>query len=172
MVFLHRGVGGAQLSASLLGSDSRSETAEKLSHAVDAASDHGCGKMMRAGDDVRDDFGVLRIWDARLEDANNCRRAITNAAQANSFADDRRIPVKSGRPETVGENDDAGSVGTVVLRPNEAAEHRTKAHHIEVVAADNATLNGTRLAEADHGEVHGGKVAKRAHAFHTRSQIL
>ena len=71
---------------------------------------------MRAGDHVGDDFGILRIWDARFEDANDCRRAITDATEANGFADDRRILVKSGRPETVGENDDAGSFGTVVLQ--------------------------------------------------------
>ena len=70
---------------------------------------------MRAGDHVGDDFGILRIWDARFEDANDCRRAITDATEANGFADDRRILVKSGRPETVGENDDAGSFRTVVL---------------------------------------------------------
>ena len=85
MVFLHRGVGGAQLGASLIESDSGSETAEKLRHAMDAASDHGCGKMMRAGDHVGDDFGILRIWDARLEDANDCRRSITDAARGERF---------------------------------------------------------------------------------------
>jgi hypothetical protein len=108
---------------------------------MDAASDHGCGKMMRAGDDVGDDFGILGIWDARLEDANDCRRAITDTTEANGFAYDRRILVKSGRPETVGENDDAGSFGTVVLRSDEATEHGMKAHHVEIRAADNAALN-------------------------------
>ena len=63
--------------------------------------------------------------------------------------------MKSCRPETVGENDDTGSFGTVVFRPNKATEHGTKAHHLEIVAADDATSNGTRLTEADHGEVHG-----------------
>src|ERR1700722_8942808 len=154
MVLLHHGVGGAQLSASLIESDSGSETAEKLSHAMDAAGDHGCGKMMRAGDDVGDDFGILRIWDARLEDANDYRGAITDTTEANGFAYDRRILVKSGGPETVGENDDAGSLGTVVLRPNEAAKHGTKAHHVEICASDDAAANRTRLTEADHGEIH------------------
>ena len=64
-----------------------------------------------------------------------------SAAEANGFADDRRILVKSGRPETVGENDDAGSFGTVVLRSDEAAEHGMKAHHIEIGAADDAASN-------------------------------
>jgi hypothetical protein len=42
----------------------------------------------------------------------------------------------------------------------------------EIVAADNATSNRTRLAEADHGEAHGGEVAKRAQGFHSGAQIL
>src|ERR1700693_1534627 len=135
---------------------------------MDAASDHGCGKMMRAGDHIGNNFGILRIWHARFEDANNCRRPITDATESNGFADDRRILVKSGGPETVGENNDAGSFRTVVLRSDEAAEHRMKAHDVEIGAANHATSNGTRLAEADHGEVHGGEVAKRAQGFHAR----
>src|SRR5580704_14857298 len=172
MFFLHRGVGRAQLSASLFHSDPGSQTAEQFSHAMDAARDHGRGKMMRAGDDVGNNFGILRIWDARLEDANDCRRSITDATQPYRLSQDRRILVKSGCPETVGEKHDAGSLGTVVLRPNEATEHGMKAHHLEIVASDDAALNGTRLTEADHGEVHGGEVAKGAHGFHGGTQVL
>src|SRR5580704_19094742 len=159
MLLLHRRVGGAQLSAGLIDGDSRSETPEKLRHAMDAPSDHGCGEMMRAGDDVGNNFGILRIWDARLEHANDCRGAIPDATQANGFADDRRILVKRVRPETVREHDNARIVRTVVLRSNQTAEHGTQAHHIEICSSDNATLNRTRLTEADHGEVHGGEVA-------------
>src|SRR3984957_7552140 len=139
---------------------------------MDAASDHGCGKMMRAGDYVGDDFGILRIGDARLEHANDCRRPITDATEADCFADDRGILVKSGRPETIRENDDAGGVGTVVFRSDQATEYGTKAHHVEIRAANDAASNGTRLPEADYGEVHGGEVAKRAQGFHARTQVL
>src|ERR1700677_4690092 len=116
MLLFHRRVYRAQLSASLIESDSGSEMAENLSHAMDAASDHGCGKVMRAGDHVGNNFGLLRIGDARFEDANDCRRAITDAAEANGFPDHRGILVKSGGPETIRENNDAGSVGTIVLK--------------------------------------------------------
>ena len=94
------------------------------------------------------------------------------AAKANGFADHRRIFVKSGRPETIGENDDAGSFGAVVLRSDETAEDRVKAHDIEVVAADDASLNFARLTEADHGEADGGEIAERAQGFHAGAQIL
>jgi len=76
---------------------------------------------MRAGDYVGDDFGILGIWNAGFQDANDCRRPITYAAEANGFAEDRRILAKSSRPETICENDDAGSFGTVVLRSDETA---------------------------------------------------
>src|SRR3984957_17760750 len=139
---------------------------------MDAAGDHGRRKMMRTGDHVGDDFGILGIGDARLEHANDGRRPITDATEANGFADDRRILSKSGRPETVRKNNPARSFRTVVSRSDEAAEHGTKTHHVKIRAADNATSNGTRLTEADHGEVHGGEVAKRAQGFHARAQIL
>ena len=160
------------LSPEAISGDSENQTAEKLSHAMDAASDHGCGKMMRAGGHVGDDFTILGIWDARFEDANDCRRAITDATEVNGFAEERRILVTSCRPETVRENDDAGSSRTVVLRSDEATEHGTNAYHVEIRAADHAAPNRTWLTEADHGEVHGGEVAKRAHGFHARAQIL
>ena len=47
-----------------------------------------------------------------------------------------------------------------------------KAHHVEIPAADHASANGTRFTYADHGEVHGREVAKRAQGFHARAQIL
>src|SRR5271156_5078705 len=113
VVLLHRGVDGGQLSVSLIQSDSWSETPEKLRHAMDAASDHGCRKMMRTGDHVGDDFGILWIGDTRLEHANDDRRPITDATEANGFADDRRILAQSGGPETVRKNNDARSVRAV-----------------------------------------------------------
>src|SRR5215813_11892425 len=172
MVSLHRGVDRAQLSTSLVESGSGRETAEKFSHAMNAAGDHGRGEMMRAGDDVGDDFGVLWVWDAGLEDANDFHRPLTNAAEENSLADYRRLFAKGGGPETIGKNDDSGSVWAIVLRPNETPEDGMKAHHIEKRAADNATLNGTRLTEADHGETHGGEVAECAQGFDTSAQVL
>src|SRR6202158_3007061 len=172
MVFLHRGVDGAQLGASLIESGSGSKTPKKLRHAMDAAGNHSCGKMMRTGDYVRDDLGILRIWDAGFEDANDGRRAVAYAAEANGFADDRGVLVKRIRPETIGENDHAVGFGAVVLRSDEAAEHRMQAHHVEIRATNHATANGTRLTEADHGETHNGEVPERAHGFHAAAQIL
>ncbi len=139
---------------------------------MNAAGDHGRGEMMRACDDVGDDFGVLWVGNAGFEDADDFRRPFTKAAEANGLADDRRILAESGGPETIGENDDSGSIGAIVLRADEAPENGMKAHHIEKRAADNATSNGTRLTEADHGEIHAGEVAECAQGFDTSAQVL
>src|SRR5580658_9463863 len=100
-MFLDHGpIDGAQLGASLIERGAGSETAKELGHAMDTGSDHGGGEVVRAGNDVGDDFGVLRIWDAGFEDADNGGRAITKdaAIKANGFTDDGRVFLKSGGP--------------------------------------------------------------------------
>ena len=92
--------------------------------------------------------------------------------EANGFADDGRILLESGRPETIRENDDAGGVGAVVFRSDETPEHRMKAHHVEIGAADDASLNFARLTQADHGEADGREIAERAQGFDAGAQIL
>src|SRR5260370_36104539 len=164
MCFGHRSVDGAQLGASLIESGTGSETAKELRHAMEATSDHGCREVVRAGDDVGDDFGILGIGDGRFEDADDSGRAIAHGApaEAHSFTEDGRILPKSGGPETIRENDDAGSFGTVVLRSDETSEDRVQAHHFEVIAADDARLNYARFAQANHGELERRELAQRA----------
>src|SRR5437879_5872504 len=148
-------VDGAQLSASLIKGGTGSETAKELRHAVQAASDHGCREVMRAGDDVGDDLGILRIRNGGFQNADDGGRPITHGApaEANGFAEDGRLLPKTRRPETISKNGDADRFGTVILRSDETAEDRVQAHNFEVVAADNARLNHARLAQADHGEL-------------------
>ena len=130
---------------------------------MDAARDHGGGKMMRARDHVADNLCVRGIRHARLKDANHGGGTIANAAEANCFADYVRIFLVNGGPETIGEHDDAGRVGTVVLGSDEAAENRTQAHYFKVVAADDATSNSARFTESDHGKAHRREIAELAH---------
>ena len=80
--------------------------------------------MVWAGHDVRDDFRLLRIRDARLEYADYGCRAIARHAEANSLADNRWISFEGVRPETIGEDDDAGSRRALISRPDEAPEKR------------------------------------------------
>ncbi len=170
----HSLVNGAQFDASLIEGDAGSETSEKLRHAMDAASNHGCRQVVRAGDNVGHDFGILGIRHGGFEDADDggSPSAHGPAAKSNGFAEHRRIFLKSRRPEMVGENDHAVSLGTVVLGSNETAEHRVEAHDVEIGAADDASLNFARLTEANHSEPEDGEIAKRAQAFNAGAQIL
>src|SRR5438477_11653121 len=170
----HGPVDGAQLGASLIEGGSGSETAKELSHAMDTTGDHGGGEVVRAGDDIGDDFGVLGICDAGFEDTDDGGRPIAKdaAIKANGFANDRRIFLERGGPETIGEDDDAVRAGAVVLRSDETTEDRVKAHNIEVVAANDASLNFARLTQADHGETDGREIAERAQGFNSGAQVL
>ena len=100
-------------------------------HAMDAAGDHGCGKMMRAGDDVGDDFGFGGIRHAWLQHADDHGRA---SAEANIFADDGGIALHYVGPKAIGEDGGTGCVGAVVVRVEQAAEDRMQAHYIEIRA--------------------------------------
>src|SRR5258708_37274351 len=129
---------------------------------------------MWAGHDVGDDFSILGIGDGGFEDADDGGRTVAHeaAVEPKGFAKDGRIFPEGGRPETIGENGDAGSFGTVVLRSDEPAEDRVKAHDFEKVPAHHASLNYARLTQADQGEFSGRKIAKAAHGFNTGAQIL
>src|SRR5260370_3583832 len=174
MGFGHSPVDGAQLGASLIERDTGNETRKEFRHAMDAPSHHGCREVVRAGDDVGDDFGLLGIRDGGCEDANDSSGSTSHeaAAEKNGFADDARILPKSGGPEQIGENDDAGSFGAVVLRPDETPEDRVEAYYVEVVAADDAGLDLAGFTKADHGEREAGEVAERAQGFNAGAQIL
>ena len=172
MFFHHGRVGGTQLGAGLVESGAGREAAEELGHAVDAAGDHGGGEMVRAGDDVGDDFRVGGIRDGRLEDADDGSETVADAAEAKRFADDRGIALEGGGPEAIGEDDHARGVGAVVLRADEAAEDGMQAHDAKVGAADDAGANFARLAEADHGETDGREVTKSADGVDGGFEIL
>ena len=125
-----------------------------------AASDHGGGEVMRAGDHIGHNVGIRRIGHTGLQDANHGSGAVADAAQADCFANHVGILFEDGRPEAIGENDNARSVGPIVLGADEAAENGMEAHHVEVGSAHHATLNFARLAEPDHGEADDREIAE------------
>src|SRR6266851_270647 len=174
MGFGHSPVNGTQLGASLTEGDTGSETRKEFGHAMDAAGHHGCREVVRAGDDVGHDFGVLGIRDGGFEDADDSSGSTSHkaAAEADGFADHARIFPKSGGPETIGENDDAGRFGATVLRPDETAKDRVEADYVEVVAADDAGLDLAGFTQADHGGTEGGEVTERGQGFYAGAQVL
>src|SRR5216684_5273758 len=165
MILDHRAVDGAKLGASLLEIYTGSEAAEEFGHAMDTAGDHGSGEMVGAGNNVGNDFRIRGIGDRGFEDADDRGRSIAHAAEANGFTDDGRIALESGRPETIGQDDDASGFRTVVLRADETAEDGTEAHYVKIGPVNDASANFPGLAEADHGETDGGELAERAECF-------
>jgi hypothetical protein len=153
----------------LIESDSRSQTAEQFGHAMDAAGDHGGGEMVRAGYDVRNELGVSRVGNGRLEDADDGGGA---RIEANLLADNQRITVQRGGPEAIGEHRGACGFGPVVAHIEEAAEDGTQTHNLEIGAADNARANFAGITEPHHGEADGREVAKGADRFHVGAQVL
>src|SRR4029077_14582387 len=129
--------------------------------------------VVRAGDDVGDDFGFLGIGDGGFEDADDRSGSSSHesAAELNGFADDGRILPKSGGPEPISENDDAGGFGAVVLRPDETAQDRVEAYYVEVVAANDAGLDLAGFTQTVHGETGDGEIAERAQGFYAGAQV-
>ena len=128
---------------------------------------------MRAGDDVGDDFRILRIWDGRFEDTDDFGGALAETAfEAKSFADDGRILLESGIPETIGENDDASGLRTIILRPDETPEDRVEADYVEIVAADDTALYFARLTEAEQSKGDDGEITEFGKGMDTGFELL
>src|SRR5215472_1679746 len=112
---------------------------------MEPVGDHRGRKVMGAGDHVGDDFGICGVWDGGFENTDDRARPITQepTIQTHGLAEDGGILLESSGPKTIGENHNAGCIGTVVLRSDEPPENGVEADDVEVVAADNASLNFT-----------------------------
>src|SRR5882762_4737643 len=173
MILEHRSIHGTKFGAGLIESDTGSEAAEEFRHAMDAPVLHGRGQMMGAGNNVGNDFGIRGVGDRGFEDADDRGRSIAEtAAKAKGLTDDRGIALESGRPETIGQDDDAIGFRAVILRADETAEDGMEADHLKIGAVNDAGANFPGLAEADHGETDGGELAKRTERFDAYAQIL
>src|SRR5579864_173203 len=128
--------------------------------------------MVRAGDDVSDDFRVLRVRNARLEHANYGCGATAKAVEANGFSDDRLVLLEGGGPETICENENPCCIRPIILWSNEPAQHRMQAHNVEIRATNDACIHFARLAQPDHGKTDRGEVSDGAQGFNVRTQIL
>ena len=152
MFFGHRRISRAQLGASLIDCGAGREPRKQFSHAMHAAGGHRGREMVRAGHDIGDDFGLLRILDRGLKNADDGSGPIAEAAQPNCLADDRRVFLECPSPEPVSQHHSAGGLRPVVFWPDQTAKHGPQPHHIEIIATRHASLYFARLTKADHGE--------------------
>jgi hypothetical protein len=138
-----------------------------------AACDHGGGEVVRAGDNVRDDLRGDGIRNGRLEDPDDGGGARSGeAVEAEGFSEDGRVRVEGLGPELIGEDDGAGGVGSVVGGAEQPAENGAQSHDFEVVAVDDASRDGARLAEALHGEVDFGEGAELGDGFEVLAEVV
>src|SRR5260370_23307171 len=92
---------------------------------------HGRGQVMRAGDNVGDDFSIGRILDRGFEDADDSGSSIAEAtAETKDFTDDGRIALDGGRPETIGPDDDASGLRAVLFRAAATTPDGMEAPHV------------------------------------------
>ena len=92
-------------------------------------------------------------------------------AEPHGLADQRRIGLERRRPEAVGEDRRAGGVGAVVGGSEQAAEHRTQPHHLEVRAADDSGAHLPRFAQTDHRELDHREVAELGQRLHPALEV-
>src|SRR5712664_388896 len=69
------------------------------------------------------------------------------------------------------QDDSASGVGAVVAHVEQAAEHGVQPHHLEIRSANDTPADLARIAEANHGEAEGGKVANRAQRLDASPQV-
>src|SRR5262249_51703657 len=169
MIFFYRRVHRTQFRTRLVERGSRSESREEFRHAMRTLGYHCRPEMMRTAGHIRDDLSLLRIWDGRLEHANDRAGAITlHTAKLNLLANNRRIFPERVRPETISKNNNAGSVGAVILRSNQTSEHWTQPHYIEIGPVHHTAIDFARLAQPEDSEGDSREVTKFAQRFDPR----
>ena len=166
----HRRMQGGQLRPCRFQRDAGRQAAEQLGHAVGAFGHHRRAEVMWTGHHVRDDLRLLRIGHGRLEHADHGGGARTDA---DGLADDTRVAVEGGGPETMCEDHRTRGRGTVVGGAEQAAEHGPEPHDLEERPVDDSGLHHTRLAEVEshHREVDGGEIAERGDGGGARLEV-
>src|SRR5580704_5033751 len=134
-----------------------------------ASLNHGCRKMMRAGNHIGDDLGLGGIRYGRFQHAHDGGRTL---AELHSLADDRWIAIEGGLPKAVGENGGTGGIRAIVAHVEQTSENRMKPHHLEIRAAHDPGANLAGVAKADHRKTDDGEVAELADRFDAAAKIL
>ena len=139
------------LGAGLLDRDAGLEAREDLGHPVQAVLLHGRAHVVRAGDHVGVEIGLLGIGRRRLQHADD---GDADTVHLDLAADHVGVGAEEGAPEAIGQHRDAGRVLAVVRLVERAPEHRMQPEDVEVVAGDHSGPHPPRLVAADHVEGH------------------
>ena len=71
--------------------------------------------------------------------------------------------MESRRPEAIGKHRCAGRARPIVARIEQAPKDWAQPHHLEIRSVYDSRADLARLAETDHGEADGRKVAELVH---------
>jgi hypothetical protein len=94
-------------------------------------------------------ISVLRIRNARLQNTHDDGASgIDEGTEPHSLADDGRITVQSCRPETIGQDDGAGGLRTVVARVQQSAKHGAQSYRLEIRSSNDSDLDRARLSKS------------------------
>jgi hypothetical protein len=119
-----------------------------------APIDHGRRQVVWARHYIGDHLHFGGIGNRRFHDAYD--RGGTGAfctTKSQRLANQVGVRVQGGRPEPLGKNHSARCVRPVVAGVQQASNDRFKAHHIKVVAVDDAGADLARLSKSDDGEI-------------------
>src|SRR5579862_7496425 len=109
--------------------------------------------MVRAGDDVGDDFGLGRIRDGGLKDADDRRRTrAQDTVETDRLADNGGIAFEDSGPEMICEYHRAFGFGAVIAHVKQSAENGMQANNVKIFTVDDAGAQDARLAESEHSE--------------------
>src|SRR5277367_6252202 len=118
--------------------------------------------MVRTGYDVGDDLGLCRIWNGWFQHTDYSCGTSTEFARIefHGLPDHGRIFLHDCIPEAVRQDHSACCIRTVIVCVKQTAEHRVQSHHVEIGSVDHSGADLTRIAESDHREADGRKVAE------------
>ncbi len=118
---------------------------------MDSSGHHRCRQMMRTGNNIGNDLGFRGIRNRRFQHTDDrCHaraRGITRI-ELHGLADHGRILFHDRRPETIRQDYRARGLWTVIVRVEQAAEHRVQSHDLEIRSVHHAGADLSRLAES------------------------
>src|SRR3954453_19085705 len=120
---------------------------------------------MGTGYDVCDYFGFCRIWNRRLQHADNRGFPCSHWTEPDNLAENGGIAFEHAGPEAMSQNDGTCGGRTIIPHIQQPPQNRPESHDFEVVSANYASAHFARFAKSVHGEADRGEVAECAEGF-------
>ena len=126
---------------------------------------------MGTGYDVGDDLSFGRIWNRRLQHADDSGFACSHGTEPDNLSEHRRVAFEHAGPEAMSQNHGSCGGGTIVPHIEQPPQYRPQTHHVEIGPANYSGAHLARFAKAMHGEADRGELAECAEGFRPLPQI-